>query len=401
MSDSSEENAAGDGRPLLAIVTGHLPPYREHFHRRIVREMPEIRLATLITKYKSGPWVNPVNAEVGAVAFETASPAIAGMGEKLLHERAKARRVVRWLDEHRPKAVLSIGYDELPNLHAVRWARRRGVPALLWADSNDRGDLATGLKRLVKNIYVPWICRRFARVLVCGSAGEAFFRRYGVADAKMGRMPVEPDYGLIETMDGARAEVLARETGVNADPERRRLVCCCRLVREKRVDLVIESFRAIAGERPTWDLLIVGEGPFRGDLERRSADLRAAARVRFLGFQDQEHVTGIYRSSHALVLASDYEPWALVINEAAAAGMAIVASDRVGAAYELVRDRVNGRIVRSGDGAALTDALRDVTTEGVAAQYGAASVERIAAWRREADPIAGLRAALRGAGIVG
>ena len=44
----------------------------------------------------------------------------------------------------------------------------------------------------------------------------------------------------------------------------------------------------------------------------------------------------MYRSCDVLVIPSDYEPWALVVNEAAAAGLAIVASNVVGAAAELV-----------------------------------------------------------------
>lgn len=396
--------------PILAIITGHLTPYRIAFHRRIVRELPEVRLATLVTRYRTGPWTNPDVPEIGTVRFDLTPPPshepdVPRGGRSpmahLRHERGVGRRLVRWLDEHRPGAIICGGYDELPVLMALRWANRRGVPAFLWTDSNVHGDLATGLKRTIKNLYVPAVCRRYRGMLVCGQTGRRFFHRYGVRDERMFNMPVEPDYSLIENMLVDRRRELARSLGIDPDDGRKRLVCCCRLIPLKRVDLVIDAFRAIADERPEWDLMIVGSGESRAALEAQAGVLREAGRVRFLGFLDPEPVAAVYHASHALVLASDYEPWALVVNEAAAAGLAIVASDRVGAAYELVRDGVNGFMFPAGDLPALTAALRQVTDPARTGAMQAASRGELARWRREGDPIRGLREALQAGGVIG
>jgi glycosyltransferase involved in cell wall biosynthesis len=101
-----------------------------------------------------------------------------------------------------------------------------------------------------------------------------------------------------------------------------------------------------------------------------------------------------------LVHPSDYEPWALVINEAAAAGMAIVSSSVVGAAAELVRDGFNGRVFPPGDLIQLTDCLMDVTDPAWTASMKQASAEMLKQWRQERDPIDGLRAAMRSAGVI-
>jgi glycosyltransferase involved in cell wall biosynthesis len=112
-------------------------------------------------------------------------------------------------------------------------------------------------------------------------------------------------------------------------------------------------------------------------------------------------VTAIYKASDVLVLPSDFEPWALVINEAAAAGMAVVASSVVGAAAELVRDGVNGRVFPPGDLRALADCLLDVTDPARVDAMKAASEGVLADWRRVADPIAGLRRGLEANGVLG
>ena len=118
----------------------------------------------------------------------------------------------------------------------------------------------------------------------------------------------------------------------------------------------------------------------------------------WLGFiDDQDAVSAVYRNCDVLALPSDYEPWALVINEAAAAGLAIVASDAVGAAAELVRDGVNGGIFPSGSLQALTERLMFVTEPERIETLKAGSAAVLAEWRKVADPVEGLRQALASA----
>jgi len=100
-----------------------------------------------------------------------------------------------------------------------------------------------------------------------------------------------------------------------------------------------------------------------------------------------------------LVHPAEVEPWALVINEAAAAGLAIVASDTLGAAAELVRDRENGRIFKAGDLIGLRAAMFDVTIHDNAMKYRAASADVLATWRKRADPVAAVRTVLGNAGF--
>ena len=162
----------------------------------------------------------------------------------------------------------------------------------------------------------------------------------------------------------------------------------------------MNAFSAIAAERPTWDAVMLGTGDLLDPMKTRvPATLRE--RVTFTGFVDgQEKVAAIYRNCDLLVLPSDFEPWAVVINKAAAAGLAIVASDVVGAAAELVRDGVNGFTFPRGDLGALTRALLDVTDDTKIDAMKAASRSVLADWGRRGDPVEGLRRALVDAGVI-
>jgi glycosyltransferase involved in cell wall biosynthesis len=172
------------------------------------------------------------------------------------------------------------------------------------------------------------------------------------------------------------------------------------IVRAKRPDLVVDAFNKIADSRPQWDLLILGDGYLRKSLEERIVPA-LRNRVVFTGFvNDQATVSALYRASDVMVLPSDFEPWALVVNEAAAAGLAIIETDKVGAAAELVRDGVNGFIFPASDLAKLTDRLLEVTDDSRIEELKAGSAGVLNEWRRVADPVNGLRQALASCGVL-
>jgi glycosyltransferase involved in cell wall biosynthesis len=393
--------APGPERPAVAIISNGLTPYRLHLHRRIAREIPELKLWSLLTHQEgASAWALEPPAEIGPVAFHGPGESSARQGDsrRAGAEWAKGGRVIRWLKAHDVRAVVMLGYNDAGRLRIIRWCAAHGIPCFLFGDSNVRGDHATGLRAVAKRAVVGWVVRRCAGVLPCGTLGRDYFLRYGADPARIFFFPYEPDYDLIRSLPGEAID-RARER-FRLDPNRRRLVYSGRLVPVKRVDLLIDAYAAVADHRPQWDLLIVGDGPLRAELEARvPAPLRA--RVVWTGFVgEQAAVSALYRLCDVLVLPSDYEPWALVVNEATAAGLAVVASDSVGAAAELVRDGVNGRTFPRGDLAALTGALTEVTDPAAIDARRAASAAVLQDWRRRADPVRGLREALGAAGVL-
>jgi glycosyltransferase involved in cell wall biosynthesis len=391
-------------RPVVAVVCNSLPPYRVHVHRRIARELTEIELWTLCTHQSSiRSWADaPPPPEIKPVLFGPgeASDVQADPGRAPAEWR-KGGRVIRWLEEHGARAVVMLGYNDAGRLRVIRWCRRAGVPCLLWGDSNIRGERdAPAAWRWLKRRVVSFVVRNCAAVLPCGSLGRAYFRQYGARDDRMFYFPVEPDYALIHCLPLEEIDAARQRRGLALD--RRRMVFSGRLAPEKRPDLLLAAFLDLARQvdRQEWDLVLLGDGPLRAELEAR-VPAELAGRVRWTGFvADPREVAAVYRAGDVLVLPSDYEPWALVVNEAAAAGLAIVCSDAVGAAAELVRDGVNGTVFPAGDVTALARALREVTAPDRIDALKAGSATVLADWRRAADPIAGLRRALVAVGLL-
>jgi len=383
----------------VAVISNALTPYRLHFHRRLVRELPGVDWWSLFTHdVSNAPWGPADEAEIQPVRF--------GPGERsddqskparAWHEFRKGGRVVRWLAEHRAAAVILLGYNDPGRLRVLGWCHRRGIPCFLFGDSNIRGDASAGAKARLKRWLLPRVLRRCTGVLPCGSLGREYFRRYGVADDRMFDVPYEPDYELIAGLsaDEVRAAYLRRCLPL----ERDFFLYCGRLVKVKRVDVLIDAYARIADQRPGWDLLLVGDGPLRGELADRVPD-PLSARVHWAGFSnDQREVARLQRGARVMAVPSDFEPWGVVVNEGVAAGMAVVASEAVGAAAELVRDGINGRIVPVGNVTAWAAALLDASDPTNLDRYRQASAGVLAAWRRRGDPVAGVRAALASVGI--
>jgi len=387
-------------RPAVAIIVNSLPPYRAHVHRRIAREIPEIEIWTIATHTPvNDRWNYNASADIRPISFSDGQPAsIQGSAKHALAEWRKAGRIIAWLKEHHVRAVVCLGYNDAGRLRIIRWCKRNHVPLFVWGDSNIRGDFVTGWRRFAKQLVLGRVIDACTGLFPCGELGRQFFARYGGERRPMFFFPVEPDYDLITQLPPERIEQIRQQYGLSR--QRRRLIFSARMVQAKRPDLCIDAFIAIAEQRPQWDLVMVGEGILREQLAQRIPH-KLRERVTWTGFvDDQSVVSALYRLSDVLVLPSDYEPWALVINEAAAAGLAIVSSDVVGASYELVRDHVNGRLFPITNLPALVEALLDVTDPAHIDNMKAASADILAQWRQRGDPIAGLRAALQHANVI-
>jgi glycosyltransferase involved in cell wall biosynthesis len=102
---------------------------------------------------------------------------------------------------------------------------------------------------------------------------------------------------------------------------------------------------------------LLGDGPLREDVQRL-AQAAPSIRVRFLGFQNQTHLSRYYHAADLLVLPSRHgETWGLVVNEALHHGVPCVVSESVGCAPDLIEARVTGNTFETGSVTTLADAL--------------------------------------------
>ncbi|EME67794.1 glycosyltransferase [Paramagnetospirillum caucaseum] len=283
----------------------------------------------------------------------------------------------------RADAVWMHGWDSSARLKALGLARVRGRPVLMRGENQDQAmPDGPGPRGWVKRRYLAWIFRRCRAFLAIGTANGDYYLRRGIGKERIFSMPYAVDnQAFAERAAGADGMALRRSLGI---PDGLPVVLFAgKFQRRKRPDLLLDAWKTLAQPRPV--LLMVGDGEMRAELEAW-----AEPGVVFAGFRNQGELPGFYAMADAFVLPSESEPWGLAVNEAMACGTAVVVSDQVGAARDLV-DETTGAVFPAGDAAALSTALSQVIARSDC--LGAQAAERIAGWDFEAD-VAGLKQAL-------
>jgi glycosyltransferase involved in cell wall biosynthesis len=128
-----------------------------------------------------------------------------------------------------------------------------------------------------------------------------------------------------------------------------------RLTYQKGFDLLLQAFKKIADAHPHWQLMILGEGALRKDLERQRDELGLTKRVRFSGLVDNPFP--ILQGSSLFVMASRYEGFPCALLEAMACGLPVVYTDCPSGPSEIIREGIDGLLVPNGDVAALGNAM--------------------------------------------
>ena len=155
-----------------------------------------------------------------------------------------------------------------------------------------------------------------------------------------------------------------------------------RLAPEKSVDLLVEAFAQVAADEGSARLLLVGGGPSEATLRARAARPDLAGRVHLTGMRPRQEALALIKGVDLLGTASRTETQGLVLAEALAAGVPVVALDGPGV-VDSVRDGVDGLIVAAEPAGerreALAGALRELIRDPERRSQLAAAAEAGAA----------------------
>jgi glycosyltransferase involved in cell wall biosynthesis len=221
---------------------------------------------------------------------------------------------------------------------AVRWcrARRRGIIVTDDARLEDvpRSRFINAVKRCVY--------RNVDAMLVPAASHLPTCKYFGIAEAQV-------FYG-VDVVDNewfGRRAALHRESGCRELrgtrlPEKF-FLGVGRQVPKKNWPTLVDAYAAYRKKVDCpWDLVLVGDGPQRQNIDRRIAEVGSAG-IALWPFLTQEEMCGAYAAASCLALPSFHgETWGLVVNEAMACGLPVLVSDQCGCASTLVRQGENG-----------------------------------------------------------
>ena len=346
-------------KPLL-FATGHAPAYRVGALARL-HEREQIELALFGGRSK----------HAGA-DFDGELP--------FPHHRVSQLELERLASSGRYRAVVCPTGGRVAPLALWIGARRSGAPLILWAS------LWAHPRTLVHALsYVPLLglYRSADAVVTYGPHVSAYVSARGARNVHVAPQSVDN-------------ELWSSPAVVAPTDERWPSTVECKFLfvgradREKGLEVLLDAWRASGLTAPAAALVLVGVGARwqpHGDGGRRTTEASVLALDPVTPFE----LRNLYAAADVLVLPSIptrtfREPWGLVVNEAMNRGLAVIASDAVGAAAGgLPQDGDNGVIVAAGDSDALARALTRVAGDAtLRARMGAAGANAVRSYSHDA-----------------
>lgn len=282
--------------------------------------------------------------------------------------------ILRLADRHQPD-IIHISTPGPVGVAGFIAARMLKVPVL----GVYHTDFPAYVERLFANESLTYFCTEFMK-LFYGPFASIFTRSHDYARSlvRLGMdhrriVPLMPGLCVDQFHPRFRDEALMQRLG--SPPGTVRVLYVGRVSVEKNLPLLSaawkEADRRLRQAGVSAELVVVGDGPYREEMER---DLRHA-RVRFLGFRYGEELSRVYASCDMFVFPSVTDTLGQVVMESQASGMPVIVSDQ-GGPKEVVDDGRTGLVLPAGDAKPWAEAIaRLAADEGRRAGMGARAHE--------------------------
>ncbi|WP_158305928.1 glycosyltransferase family 4 protein [Anaeromyxobacter sp. Fw109-5] len=274
-----------------------------------------------------------------------------------LHVNVGMAKAIR---NHRATVVAVAGYDNPSYWLALAAAKLMRLPVVLWSGSH-------GLSGRTQRGPVRWLKERFVRAadayLSYGSMAAEYLVELG---ALRGRIVV----GSNAVESSVFANGTARDTARNEHRigDEQIVLFSGQLIERKGLEVLIRALGRASSSAHLW---VVGNGPDREKYERLASEV-LPGRTRFFGHRKYAELPGIYAAADVFVMPSLVEVWGLVLNEAMASGLPVIASRQAGATADLVIGKDTGLAFDANSVDDLAAQLRKMLGDpALRARYGA------------------------------
>ena len=340
-------------------------PYRLPLYERIaVRDDLDLEVLFCAAEEPDRPWNLGASLErVPHRVLRGWSPTVRTGAETFVYEINP--QILSVLRAEAYDAIVVGGYSVFAEQAAIAYAKVTRTPYLLHSESHHLKQRPWAV-RAAKQLTLRPVIGGAAAGFAVGSLSASYLESYGL---DRGRIRIVPNTIDVAAFAAAADEARADEPAIRSElglPSSF-VVYVGRLVAGKGVLELLEALEQLGPDAP--HVVVAGDGPL-------ADQVAASPSVTHLGFQPTERLIQLYALADRAVVPSRAETWGVSVNEALSCGCPVVATDAVGAAYDLIEDGVNGYVVASGDVGGLAAAL-------TAARPDSAANRRIDRWSYE------------------
>lgn len=309
------------------------------------------------------------------------------------------RRLFKVLDEYQPDVLVVPGWGYRGALIALQWGMLHRVPVICMSESTQWDEARSPIKEWIKRRIISL----FSAALVGGTPHRDYIEELG--------MPSDRIFLGYDAVDNRFFSEEARKIGVRrwemGGEKQPCFLASARFIEKKNLFRLLKAYasyrKAVEGrgssveglnsvftssdtsafslQSSVFDLILLGDGAMRSELEKLRSELGLEDCVQMPGFKQYEELPSYYAHAGAFIHASTTEQWGLVVNEAMASGLPVLVSNRCGCARDLVRDGENGWTFDPTNEEQLADLmLRISSDEERRKEMGHKSREIIAEW---------------------
>lgn len=242
-----------------------------------------------------------------------------------------------------PDAILVFGWSFHSHLRCLRFFHGK-IPVLFRGDSTLL-DERPGIKRQLRRLFLKWVYRHVDKALYVGKNNKEYFLKHGLREDQLLLAPHAVDNRRFCEPDaeyGKEAALL--RSSLDIGPTDLVLLYAGKLYPIKNPFFLLEIAKRVSD--PRLKIVFVGNGILEGELKQAASQ---DARIRFIEFQNQSKMPVVYRVGDIFVLPSHSETWGLGANEAMASGCALMLSNKVGGAIDLIAEGRNGVMLGTED----------------------------------------------------
>ena len=278
--------------------------------------------------------------------------------------------ILQW----RAEAILLFGWSFKSHLKTLRYFHNK-IPVFFRGDSsllNEKSGFS--IKKIFRKLFLKWVYSHVDVAFYVGSAGKSYFNKFGLKNKQLVFAPhaIENERFKIKSKKGFRDEL-----GIL--PGEMVFLFAGKFEPVKNPEFLLKSFSR--AELDGVHLVMVGNGELEAGLKEWVRNHQMESKIHFMNFQNQSEMPSIYHSANVFILASQSETWGLGVNEAMAAGLAILVSDKCGCAIDLVENEINGFIFESGNADQLANKMNVLALDkNLVSEMGNQSAIKIQHW---------------------
>ena len=256
----------------------------------------------------------------------------------------KRRQLKKFLRTGSFDVAIVNGYSDILRLQTISYAKRKHIPYAIETDTqlNIPGSF---LKRNIKKALLRYVFSGDAWGFAGGTRQKLLFSHYGMKPERIRILPMTVDVERFQQKceQLPSREVLKAENGVAG---KKIVLYVGRFMEVKNLPTLLQAAAYLKGKQDDFILCLVGKGEKKSELEVFCQQNGLEDHVRFVDYMLFDRLVAYYKMADVFVLPSKKESWGLVINEALACGLPVIASDRVGSVDDLILPGKNGEVFR-------------------------------------------------------